>query len=229
MRTLLLLTSVIITMNFSSCKEKGCTNPDATNYNESAKKDDGSCVFSSNPPQLNIDSPPMFEVVIDGTLYKMEYEPNNEISYFGYTEHINLPITHHKSGGHFEDNNSDDIYLGIYHHMSTASSGVNYPNPLFYDTSDFTLGQQVFYQDGSTTLDNQFEINFYLENTFYSSRSGDQSNGTLEIEAIKNDTYNGYNVVKVLFNVNCTVYSLNNPAHFKNITDGKAVILFDRQ
>ncbi len=29
----------------TSCKKKGCTNPDATNYDENAKKDDGSCVL----------------------------------------------------------------------------------------------------------------------------------------------------------------------------------------
>lgn len=29
----------------TSCKKKGCTNPEATNYSEKAKKDDGSCVL----------------------------------------------------------------------------------------------------------------------------------------------------------------------------------------
>lgn len=30
---------------FSSCKKKGCTNPIATNYEEKAKKEDGSCTY----------------------------------------------------------------------------------------------------------------------------------------------------------------------------------------
>ena len=29
-----------------SCKKKGCTDSEATNYSAEAKKDDGSCVFS---------------------------------------------------------------------------------------------------------------------------------------------------------------------------------------
>lgn len=31
----------------TSCKKEGCTNPDATNYDEKAKKDDGSCIVES--------------------------------------------------------------------------------------------------------------------------------------------------------------------------------------
>ena len=34
-----------------ACKKKGCTNPDAYNYSENAKKDDGSCIF---PPGAEV-------------------------------------------------------------------------------------------------------------------------------------------------------------------------------
>ena len=30
----------------TSCKKKGCTDPTATNYNEKAKKDDGTCEYA---------------------------------------------------------------------------------------------------------------------------------------------------------------------------------------
>ena len=30
----------------SSCKKEGCTEPNATNYSEKAKKDDGSCTYA---------------------------------------------------------------------------------------------------------------------------------------------------------------------------------------
>jgi hypothetical protein len=35
-----------LTLSFSSCQKKGCTDPTALNYSESAKKDDGSCVYA---------------------------------------------------------------------------------------------------------------------------------------------------------------------------------------
>ena len=43
MKNLLIL--VLITISVLSCKKEGCTEPTATNYNEDAKKDDGSCIF----------------------------------------------------------------------------------------------------------------------------------------------------------------------------------------
>lgn len=38
-------TLVALTVTATSCKKKGCTDPNATNYSEEAKKDDGSCVL----------------------------------------------------------------------------------------------------------------------------------------------------------------------------------------
>ena len=35
----------ITTIAFTACKKKGCTDPTATNYNENAEKEDGSCVY----------------------------------------------------------------------------------------------------------------------------------------------------------------------------------------
>jgi len=40
-----ILTLAVGTITLGSCKKKGCTDPLANNYNEKAKKDDGSCTF----------------------------------------------------------------------------------------------------------------------------------------------------------------------------------------
>lgn len=46
MKTQLLLI-ICICLSLGACRKKGCTNPSATNYNEKAKKDNGSCQYAS--------------------------------------------------------------------------------------------------------------------------------------------------------------------------------------
>jgi hypothetical protein len=45
----LIVAVVAMTTGFTSCKKKGCTDPTATNYDDKAKKDDGSCIASVTP------------------------------------------------------------------------------------------------------------------------------------------------------------------------------------
>jgi hypothetical protein len=47
MKNVLFLALAASTILFSSCKKEGCTDSNAVNYNEKAKKDDGSCTYLS--------------------------------------------------------------------------------------------------------------------------------------------------------------------------------------
>jgi hypothetical protein len=46
----MMVAAVALTTGFTSCKKKGCTDPTATNYNDKAKKDDGSCIPAEVSP-----------------------------------------------------------------------------------------------------------------------------------------------------------------------------------
>jgi hypothetical protein len=59
---------------FSGCKKEGCTDETALNYNEEAKKDDGSCTYFT----LNV---PATYAFTDGT--------NSTVNYSGQTERLN--------------------------------------------------------------------------------------------------------------------------------------------
>ncbi|MCB9198603.1 MAG: hypothetical protein H6600_09090 [Flavobacteriales bacterium] len=50
MKKIPLLLLVPVLMVVSSCNRKGCTDDQALNYDENAKKDDGSCEFATTPP-----------------------------------------------------------------------------------------------------------------------------------------------------------------------------------
>ena len=54
-KTVLVLTVAMVA--FTSCKKKGCVDPTATNYNEEAKKDDGSCEYADPEPVFSISDP----------------------------------------------------------------------------------------------------------------------------------------------------------------------------
>jgi hypothetical protein len=41
-----------LTLSFSSCQKKGCTDSTALNYSESAKKDDGSCIYAAEENEV---------------------------------------------------------------------------------------------------------------------------------------------------------------------------------
>ena len=80
--TLLFIGSIV----FVSCTKEGCTDPSALNYNEDAKKDDGTCTYFS----LNV---PTTYAFTDGT--------NSTVSYSGQTDRLNQlseMITYIKTG-----------------------------------------------------------------------------------------------------------------------------------
>lgn len=65
----------------TSCKKKGCTNPEATNYSEEAKKDDGSCILPA-PVEESYDIP---------TTYTFkDVNGNSTVSFSGQQQRLDM-------------------------------------------------------------------------------------------------------------------------------------------
>jgi len=77
MKTNVLALMAIALITFSACKKEGCTDETATNYNDKAKKDDGSCLYDEEPA-YNIPSTYSFT---DGA-------GNSTVSYEGQIERL---------------------------------------------------------------------------------------------------------------------------------------------
>jgi hypothetical protein len=76
---------VVLSLAFASvlasCKKEGCTDPEALNYNENAKKDDGSCVFNDIPLYT-----------VPATYAFTDDAGNSTVSYPGQTDRINQAL-----------------------------------------------------------------------------------------------------------------------------------------
>lgn len=59
MKKFVFLGSLLLLMGWSAgCKKEGCTDPEANNYNDEAKKDDGSCTYTPDPLLVDDFTPP---------------------------------------------------------------------------------------------------------------------------------------------------------------------------
>lgn len=66
------------TLVMTSCKKKGCTDPNALNYDANAQKDDGSCEIDDSP-----------SYTIPSTYNFTDGNGNNTVSYSGQTDRLN--------------------------------------------------------------------------------------------------------------------------------------------
>jgi len=127
--TLLLLTALLFQ---ASCHRKGCTDPQAENYSEKAKKDDGSCVYPAQG-EITINFIHFFDVApLSPSSFNQLIYQNENGDVMSLTK-----LIYHISDVRLYKTNGDSIVLDGYHlvDLSTAST-LNYilPEKILYDT-----------------------------------------------------------------------------------------------
>lgn len=76
-RIAILSLGLLVGSTVISCKKKGCTDPNALNYEQNAKKDDGSCTYETDP------------YTIPTSYSFLDAAGNNTVDYSGQTDRLN--------------------------------------------------------------------------------------------------------------------------------------------
>jgi len=116
---------ILLVFSLSACKKKGCMDPDAYNYNESAKKDDGSCEY---PPSSEI----TFEFTNtfnETTLTSTQFNQLNYTNEFGTVMSLSK-LRYQISDFYFYTSATDSVNLNDYHLVDVSnSSSLNFKVP----------------------------------------------------------------------------------------------------
>ncbi len=214
MKKMLLILSVACLVGATqSCKKKGCTNSNATNYNSKAKKDDGSCTLPVVEPQneaeeIGINSQPLYYFKIDGSVQDSRTKQNVVQSYNDGSNYM-------ESQFHYGSNPSEIGIVISRRGMADPSTLTNaeieaYFAPGIYDLNDFRI---------SAIKDNGQSFS-----TLYSSL--DQSNSQVKIVASQSEVVNGQFSVKVYIEFNCNTAATSGNWTEKFVTEGKMVTYF---
>lgn len=219
MKNLLLPISLLCLLLANSCKEKGCTSENASNYSPSAKINDGSCVYTSDYDlDGTIDGLAHFDIMVDGEHQVITDSNRYQITYTTFSNYYATPLDYHKSGGSFSNDNTGNIYIGIFHNNLGA-------NPPIYSDSYLSPGEGNYYRNKYPEyIDNTFEVSMYRDGVFYNSAYGEQNNSSFTIISSKERIYNDINAVMLEIELNCKVYNINAPSEYKTIENGRVIL-----
>jgi hypothetical protein len=134
MKTTLILLSCLSLLAATSCKKKGCTDPAATNYDASAKVDDGSCTYPTS-----------------GTITDARDGQQYNFKRFGsqtwLTENMNYTTTVGQSHCYANSTANCDQYGRLYDHeasLQACPSGWHLPTRTeWLDLGDFLGGMSI--------------------------------------------------------------------------------------
>lgn len=165
MKISIYLFAVVAVVSVTGCKKEGCTDPTALNYSESAKKDDGSCNYTTT-------------YAVPTTYNFTNGAGNSTVNYSGQTERINQLkelMVYVKSGkdAAIVAQNMDDMFAN-----TGGNGGGN-----FSFTSSKQLKDKCFSLD-QTLIENYFDSVALASVSFASTAANGQA-GTLTSGASK--------------------------------------------
>lgn len=149
----------ILVLSFSSCKKSGCTDPNASNYNSKAKKDDGSCTYKSS-------------YTIPSTYSFVNSNGQSTVNYAGQTDRINQLI---ELVTYADQGTSQAISAQVLNDMFANTNGNGNGN--FSFTSSRKLKDKCFSLD-TATISGYFQAIQSASNSYMNTASNGQA-GTL--------------------------------------------------
>lgn len=198
---------------FSSCKKEGCTDSDAINYDEDAKKDDGSCEYEEEEEDLSVNSALQYSFELDGQVQSGDIDANTEAVVGSSTASGSPSGTVYESS--FFDNGTPKDIIVISKGVMASSSPTDSEFSTFFDEGSYS------YANVNNGGESGVQVRIQTSNgTTYSSYNGDQTGSTFKIVEAKDDYFGAALYVKTYITFSCEVYNVNNPSDSKTITNG---------
>ncbi len=218
---------LLFTLNFVSCTKKGCTDPSATNYDADAKKNDGSCVYPTPLPPININSSLQYTFDLDGVNYTGPSVSTVQ-NYYSLSggPYISETQSAKKYGSYFYDVINQYVIIGI-----TKAY-------LIYDSENLIVSKEEFidyFDEGTYPLYTPSSNNGIIIGlgdglgNYYTSDIGEQTGSSFKIVSSRVESIDEQSeIVEMKFyaEFNCKVYNSSNPSDYKTITNGKFVGIF---
>lgn len=215
----------------SNCAKKGCTDSTASNFEEKAKKDDGSCTYPNegdaiavitSPSGVSVESSRMVKFDFDGSAVLLEVGVNGVQHYSGKTKN-------------YDGINSNAVFFSqLYPSMGgaesfTVSKGkLVFPGAFAAPNGDFEafFTKGVYAMDSTASEEDVFFSFVDANGVVYSSKSSSQTGSNFEILDVKDVSTSSSQILKVLAVFNVKMYNESDITDVKEITNGELVLQF---